>query len=30
MRLSADLRFRRRDTELDRRWAGDWAADDGF
>jgi ectoine hydroxylase-related dioxygenase (phytanoyl-CoA dioxygenase family) len=30
MRLSADLRFRRRDTEPDERWNGDWAADDGF
>jgi hypothetical protein len=30
MRLSADLRFRRRDAELDQRWTGDWAADDGF
>jgi ectoine hydroxylase-related dioxygenase (phytanoyl-CoA dioxygenase family) len=30
MRLSADLRFRRRDAELDQRWVGDWSADDGF
>ena len=30
MRLSADLRFRRRDSELDQRWIGDWSADDGF
>jgi ectoine hydroxylase-related dioxygenase (phytanoyl-CoA dioxygenase family) len=30
MRLSADLRFRRRGTELDQRWTGDWSADDGF
>ena len=30
MRLSADLRFRRRDTELDQRWTADWSADDGF
>ena len=30
MRLSVDLRFRRRDAELDERWTGDWSADDGF
>jgi hypothetical protein len=30
MRLSADLRFRRRDAAADERWNGDWAADDGF
>ncbi|HEU5271310.1 MAG TPA: phytanoyl-CoA dioxygenase family protein [Jatrophihabitans sp.] len=30
MRLSADLRFRRRTAELDRRWTADWSADDGF
>lgn len=30
MRLSADLRFRRRDAEPDARWNGDWSADDGF
>ena len=30
MRLSADLRFRRRDAAADERWNGDWAADDGY
>lgn len=30
MRLSADLRFRRRTAELDQRWTADWSADDGF
>lgn len=30
MRLSADLRFRRRDAQPDQRWIGDWSADDGF
>ena len=30
MRLSIDLRFRRRDAEPDERWNGDWSADDGF
>ena len=30
MRLSIDLRFRRRNTESDGRWNGDWSADDGF
>ncbi len=30
MRLSADLRFRRRDAAADDRWNGDWSADDGF
>lgn len=30
MRLSADIRFRRRDAQADERWSGDWSADDGF
>jgi Phytanoyl-CoA dioxygenase (PhyH) len=30
MRLSADVRFRRRDAEPDERWNSDWSADDGF
>jgi hypothetical protein len=30
MRLSADLRFARRDVSHDERWNGDWSADDGF
>jgi len=30
MRLSADLRFARRDVGHDERWNGDWSADDGF
>jgi hypothetical protein len=30
MRLSADLRFARRDAGHDERWNGDWSADDGF
>ena len=30
MRLSVDLRFRRRNTEPDERWNEDWSADDGF
>jgi hypothetical protein len=30
MRLSADLRFTRRDVSHDERWSGDWSADDGF
>jgi hypothetical protein len=30
MRLSADLRFARRDVSHDERWSGDWSADDGF
>ena len=30
MRLSVDLRFRRRNAELDERWTADWSADDGF
>jgi hypothetical protein len=30
MRLSADLRFVRRDGRPDERWKNDWSADDGF
>jgi ectoine hydroxylase-related dioxygenase (phytanoyl-CoA dioxygenase family) len=30
MRLSADVRFRRRDAAPDERWNGAWSADDGF
>jgi hypothetical protein len=30
MRLSADIRFRRRDATPDDRWNGAWSADDGF
>jgi ectoine hydroxylase-related dioxygenase (phytanoyl-CoA dioxygenase family) len=30
MRLSADVRFRRRDAQPDERWNSDWSADDGF
>ena len=30
MRLSADVRFRRRDTAQDERWNNAWSADDGF
>lgn len=30
MRLSADVRFRRRDAVPDHRWSGAWSADDGF
>jgi phytanoyl-CoA dioxygenase PhyH len=30
MRLSIDLRFRRRDVGADERWNDDWSADDGF
>ncbi len=30
MRLSVDLRFRRRNAESDERWTTDWSADDGF
>jgi hypothetical protein len=30
MRLSADIRFRRRDAVPDDRWSGAWSADDGF
>jgi hypothetical protein len=30
MRLSADVRFTRRDVSHDERWSGDWSADDGF
>lgn len=30
MRLSADIRFRRRDATPDDRWSGAWSADDGF
>lgn len=30
MRLSADVRFRRRDAAPDERWSGAWSADDGF
>jgi hypothetical protein len=30
MRLSADIRYRRRDAEPDERWSGAWSADDGF
>jgi ectoine hydroxylase-related dioxygenase (phytanoyl-CoA dioxygenase family) len=30
MRLSADIRFRRTDAQLDERWTGAWSADDGF
>ncbi len=30
MRLSADVRFRRRGATADDRWSGDWSADDGF
>jgi ectoine hydroxylase-related dioxygenase (phytanoyl-CoA dioxygenase family) len=30
MRLSVDLRFRRRDAAADPRWSAPWSADDGF
>jgi hypothetical protein len=30
MRLSADIRFRRRDSPADERWGAAWSADDGF